>query len=423
MSNASPNPKAGQSSGTLYQRGNRWHLSFMDSRGRRVRESAGTANYDDAAAVLARRVDEEWRLKRSLSTKQEIAAEKAKQLTISDVVERFLMGLKAERRTQKHIDSTRRNIETLCDACGFVVLDDIDPEPVHEAIEMMRAEGLSDRTVQARVIALKQLTRWASGLKSPLLKSDPLSGLRRPQVRFQSRERRALSAEEVFLLVEAAEQSPVSLGGMPGRVRAVLYALAVQTGLRASEIAALRVGDLRLTGPAPFVLLAGSKTKNGKPARQFVGARLAEALKAITENRTPAARAIPMHQSPRLAEVVAADLRAARKAWIDAAEGDDDRSEREQSDFLRVVDSMGQVIDFHSLRHTCGTLLAESGAGVKLVQSVMRHSTPELSIGRYGHLFDRAEAGAVSSIEAVTRAGALPGAARKAEPVVAGRVG
>ncbi len=45
----------------------------------------------------------------------------------------------------------------------------------------------------------------------------------------------------------------------------------------------------------------------------------------------------------------------------------------------------GEYADLHSLRHSYITALAMSGASVKTVQSLARHSTPTLTFGVYAH--------------------------------------
>ncbi|MCS7467241.1 tyrosine-type recombinase/integrase [Stieleria sp. ICT_E10.1] len=47
----------------------------------------------------------------------------------------------------------------------------------------------------------------------------------------------------------------------------------------------------------------------------------------------------------------------------------------------------GEHFVFHSLRHSCGAWLAIAGESIKVVQSVMRHSTPVLTLNNYGQLF------------------------------------
>lgn len=48
-------------------------------------------------------------------------------------------------------------------------------------------------------------------------------------------------------------------------------------------------------------------------------------------------------------------------------------------------DETGTVLDFHSLRHTFGTLLAASGVHPRVAQDLMRHSTITLTMGIYTH--------------------------------------
>jgi site-specific recombinase XerD len=65
-------------------------------------------------------------------------------------------------------------------------------------------------------------------------------------------------------------------------------------------------------------------------------------------------------------------------------------AERKQSDFLEYHTSDGKQADFHSLRHTFLRRLGRSGASPKAMQMLARHSTIELTLGRYTHasLFD-----------------------------------
>ena len=55
---------------------------------------------------------------------------------------------------------------------------------------------------------------------------------------------------------------------------------------------------------------------------------------------------------------------------------------------------MGETVDFHSLRHTFGTMLAKRGVHPKVAQDLMRHSTINLTMNLYTHtiLDDRAKA-------------------------------
>jgi len=100
-----------------------------------------------------------------------------------------------------------------------------------------------------------------------------------------------------------------------------------------------------------------------------------------------------------LARMLRADLAEARKIWLAEARRDpDEYAWREQSDFLIATNHDGEVLDFHSLKHTCGAWLAMSGVHPKVVQSVMQHSSIVLTMDTYGHLFPGQEADAVGQM-------------------------
>jgi site-specific recombinase XerD len=50
-----------------------------------------------------------------------------------------------------------------------------------------------------------------------------------------------------------------------------------------------------------------------------------------------------------------------------------------------LIDNFVGGVDLHALRHTYGTMLINSGADIKSVQTLMRHSSPVLTLGIYLH--------------------------------------
>ena len=73
-----------------------------------------------------------------------------------------------------------------------------------------------------------------------------------------------------------------------------------------------------------------------------------------------------------------------------------ERTRRGEGDFLRYADAEGHKLDFHALRHTTGTWLAEAGVQPRRIERLMRHSTITLTMATYGHLFPGDEADTVS---------------------------
>ena len=53
---------------------------------------------------------------------------------------------------------------------------------------------------------------------------------------------------------------------------------------------------------------------------------------------------------------------------------------------IPVLNEYGLKLDFHSLRHTCGTRMAKNGVPLAVAQKIMRHSSPILTANFYTHI-------------------------------------
>ena len=78
------------------------------------------------------------------------------------------------------------------------------------------------------------------------------------------------------------------------------------------------------------------------------------------------------------------DLENAGAQWIKDAPTEAEKLERGESHVLEFRTEVGQA-DFHALRHTYLSRLGRSGVSAKAMQKLARHSTVELTIGRYTH--------------------------------------
>ena len=199
--------------------------------------------------------------------------------------------------------------------------------------------------------------------------------------------------------------------GIAAAERVLLYATAVQTGLRSNELWSLTRGRLFLDADKPYITCRAGATKNSKDARQYIQPDLAAELRQHVATKAPRAPVFAMPHEADVAEMLRADLANARRAWLKAVQHDPEGyARRQESDFLCPLNHEGESLDFHSLRHTCGAWLAMTGAHPKEVQAVMRHSTITLTMDTYGHLFPGAEAEAVARLPRMLPDG--PGALR-----------
>jgi integrase len=127
--------------------------------------------------------------------------------------------------------------------------------------------------------------------------------------------------------------------------------MAVHTGLRRSELAALKWNDLHLDAVTPFVKVRASTTKNGKPADIRLLPELVAALRELKNNGTHDAESV-FKRVPRI-ERFYRDLAKAK---------------------VPLQDKFGHKAVFHSLRHTFGTNLARGGVASRVAMALMRHS-------------------------------------------------
>jgi integrase len=226
------------------------------------------------------------------------------------------------------------------------------------------------------------------------------------------RERRALSPDELRWLLEVTECGytivgqhgdpsevikAVELYGMSGADRAMLYRLAVETGLRSAELRSLTRSSFQL-GENPRVTIAAAYAKNRRldtlPLKPVTAAMLTKHL----AGKMPTARAFVMPKSDRIIDMMKADLAAARAAWVADTGSHQEREQTESETFLAYCDDAGHYADFHALRHTFISNLAAGGVHPKTAQTLARHSTITLTMDHYTHMRREDLAGALDTL-------------------------
>jgi len=270
-------------------------------------------------------------------------------------------SMQASERAPAHVKETVQRAARLIDACGFAYPGDIDAEKVRNVLGGMRRK-LSARTVNSHLGSLKSLCSWM--VKAGRITRNPVRHVAPlPEIEKRKR-RRALTAKEAGELLAAAAKGEKH-HGLTGPERALVYRLALTTGARANEIRTLTRGDFHLNAAQPYVTIRAENAKNRKtanlPLRPEVAAELVEYFAA--RPAMPAARAFPGGWG-KAWEMLKADLKSAEIPYH-TREGD---------------------ADFHSLRHTFGTMLARSGVLPQHAQKLMRHSSVDLTMNLYTHL-------------------------------------
>lgn len=340
-------------------------VSWWTWNGKR-RKLSGGPDKDAAKALGARMEDLERQRRRGMiDPRQERLAGDALRPLESHLAD-FEAHLRAGKPTEKHVRSTLKFIREVAAAAGFVRLGDLSADAVNHYASELTKKKLAARTVHARLTAIKSLTRWLT--KEGKLPQDPLASVQKPNPKTdRRRERRMLLPDEwewlrTVTLAEGAERF-----GMLAPERVLLYATAIQTGLRSNELRSLTRGRLFLGGDLPYITCKAGSTKNRKEARQYVQADVAKGMREHISTKAPAAPVFTMPHEADVAEMLRTDLEAARQEWLKAAkQNPEERLRREQSDFLMAVNHEGEGLDFHGLRHTCGAWAAMSGPTPRL---------------------------------------------------------
>ncbi len=341
-----------------------WLIHYVDADGRRRERSSRTTD-KRAAERIAADIAERVALRKAgiIDTRTDrFSAAEAR--PIAEHVAEYAASLRDAGRTQKHATETETlALRTFADA-KIERISDVAPSSVLAALGRRRAEGLSLRSLNKALRAMKSFSRWLT--RDGRTASDALAHVPGfPEWTDRRRQRRELSPEEIERLMSAAESGPTRFG-LTGDDRAMLYRLAAGSGLRASELGSLTRTSFRLDAEPPIVVVEAAYSKRRRRDEQPIHPSLAAVLRPWVATK-PADRSVfdVRRIEQKTSRMIAADLEA---AGIDAEDED------------------GRVADFHALRHTYVSRVVRSGATVKEAQTLARHADPTLTIGRYSHV-------------------------------------
>ena len=384
--------------GKANKKGN-WLIEWTDHTGKRRTDSSKTTD-----RATAERIGKKWEADAALRRAGVIDAV-AEQVTvesrrpIEEHLTAFENRLKAAGRSQVHISDTTRQIRAFIAEGRFLTASTITSEAVERYAAKLKSEYIAAGTIRSYLTAMKSFTKWLTA--EGKLDRDPLVRVSKPSAETDRRhERRMLHPDEWDYLSHYLATENVERFNIPADERIVLYATAIQTGLRSSELRSLTPGRLYLdASPAPYLTCKAGSTKNRTDARQYLKPDLAACLGRIAATRKPGQAVFRLPHTSDMATMLRRDLEAARKAWVGETVNDaHEHSRRGESDFLAIENHDGETLDFHALRHTCGAWLAKAGNHPKVVQTIMRHSTITLTMDTYGHLFPGQESEAIATL-------------------------
>lgn len=316
-----------------------------------------------------------------IDPREEAFAGYARQPAIEILDEYIATRVQVTKRRRRDIRSHMGRIFHLG---GIAALGELKKDRVEKALALIIGEGAAPATYNRYRAIARAFSKWC--WEADRLRSDPLKAiLALNEEASPTFTRRTIGVDELARLIRVTAGDP----GDPrlprkadGPTRALVYRLAVATGLRHNEIRMLKVGRLDL-GSRPAVLVEAGQAKNRRSAWQPIPESLARDLRAYVAEK-PANK--PLFVLPRHgAAMIRKDLKLAG---------------------IPFEDEQGRRFDFHCLRSELATLADAQGVPLGISQKLMRHSTPTLT-ARYTRHGDEALVRAVESLPIPLQDGSL----------------
>jgi integrase len=235
--------------------------------------------------------------------------------------------------------------------CGGTKVLDVNVLFLREARDKL-AKGRTDSTVNRYLSALRSCWNWGRALSLvPQEKRWPTRLLHKEPDERQ----RYLTDDELTRLREAAaEHSPTMYAAV---------VLSVACGLRQGEMLNLKWSDIDLGAQHIRIM----KTKTDKPRTVYLPASAVDALRALKREAVVSTKAVFLGRGG-----VPLNRGTIRIRW------------------LKIRDAAG-LHDFrwHDLRHSCASFLAQNGATLLEIASVLGHRSTSAT-RRYAHLVEGA---------------------------------
>jgi len=404
----------------------KWYAVFMDHKGK-LRRLALLDN-ERASRTIARTVDDLLSLRISKDVAKPEVARAFEEMPepirrrliawdivpamkaagckpLAEHVKDWEAAMLARGNTAKHARTYAGRARRVIEGCRFNMLSDVSASKALEYIADLRKDskdpdardnagnitkagkthrGMSATSYNSFLANTKGFFQWMA--RDGRAHMNPLAHLKTINTKADQRHtRRALAPEELRELLDRTGKAAERYG-MAGDTRALLYRLAVETGLRANEIRSLTRASFDLEGKEPTVTIAAGYAKNRRQDSLPLRPATVDLLKAHLADKMPTAPAFKMPPDWEVIDMLRADLAEARTKWLESRQTPQEREEGAKSTFLAYQDAAGRFADFHAFRHTFISNLAAGGVHPKTAQQLARHSTIVLTMDHYSHM-------------------------------------
>ncbi|MCY3019511.1 MAG: tyrosine-type recombinase/integrase [Planctomycetota bacterium] len=400
------------------------HIEWTDAYGRTRHRKAGLK--EAVARNALRKAEAEV-----LDEKNGLPSRAAGDIPCQELREKYLTAQKA-RVTPHHHKIVTQRLDAVLEATRAYVVKRLTPDALEAYLTGLQDKGLSARSANLYLQAVKGMLTWA--VHRRMLPYNPLDCVKpRPEIE-KRYVRRALTEDEIPKVLAAALDGPMRRASRvyqnrprkngtfkpaniplakqavlaeEGRRMVLIYRIYIETGLRRNEARLLTWADLDIEARTLTTRPEWCGNKSGKRDVIPLTPGLCEAL---TEWRA-------RHPAPDTARVVKITDRVLRKFDDDLVAaglarrvpldrhgdliplGDDGKPTAAPAEWaIDKKDAAGRTLDIHALRHTCGSRLVAAGVDIRTAQSIMRHSTPTMTLGIYCHTDRKRMAAAMESL-------------------------
>ena len=297
----------------------------------------------------------------------------------------YQTSLRAGGKSETHIQGTVNRIRAIINFCGWKTIKDIEAFRVDRYLQNLRTANRSATTINHYQAALRAFCGWLK--RYGRMQNNPVDFMNK--LKTHPAQRGILTAEQFRTLIEKTVDNKQEFYEirrkklkfqLSGPSRATLYLVAGLTGFRRGELLSMRWSDVILNENNPAILLDGSRTKNHRNAVQPIPNGLCRMLFCWKQTLNPGSDEPLFHnftEHGRPSEWIREDLKAAN---------------------LPTKDYEGRKIDFHSLRGSYITFLANSQTPVRVTQELARHSNPALTMNVYAKVLPEIQKQAVRSL-------------------------
>src|SRR5215211_5951327 len=268
-------------------------------------------------------------------------------------------------------------------------LKDLSRDDIRRLYRFKRDEGLANRSLEYIHTSLHRALKDAKS--DGKIYVNPTDGMRPHKTpQGAAKESKALSPQQVAVLLEAASQKPWSRSE-------ALYTVAIHTGLRRGEVLGLKWSDVDLERGTLSVkrsLDVDGTLKTPKNAASRRTLKLTpRALEALKTHR------LRQNQERLTAGTRWEDYNLVFPNTIGKPMNAGNFYRREFQPLLEQAGLAEEGFTFHSLRHTFATTLAARNVNPATAQKMLGHSDIRMTLAIYTHATDEMQDAAIAALE------------------------